>query len=448
MSVLRNIHIGASGLTAANAALSAVSHNVVNATTPGFQRRGVQQSTAAPTLGLGLLAGRGVRVEGFRRMGSDLITRQQVLAEGDLAAATARQDALAPLEPVLDETQLAGPHQAVAAFFDALQQATQDPSDSALRRVVVSRAKGVERSMARTAATFDQTLDGQAEALDARVERLNEVARSLAEVNRNIIAQDAPGDLLDERDRLLKEAGALAGATADIQVDGTANLLLGGHAVVSRADARTVSLTDSFRLAVDAGRGDVEVDAGGEIGGWIDARTTTTALRERLSEAARAFADAINQAHASGYDRNGSPGADLFLYDATDPAGSLTVSAAIDADPDRLAFASDPSAHAGDGGNLDALTAVERQPLVGNATVLEALSTLTGDLASELAAARAETEHGARVLDDLDQIQANLAGVDLDEEAANLLLYQTAYQASAKVVQVNDDLIDTLLEMA
>jgi flagellar hook-associated protein 1 FlgK len=40
-----------------------------------------------------------------------------------------------------------------------------------------------------------------------------------------------------------------------------------------------------------------------------------------------------------------------------------------------------------------------------------------------------------------------VSGVNLDEEAANLLRYQQAYQASGKVMQVASQLFDTLLSL-
>ena len=447
MSVLRNIHIGASGLAAANAGLSATSHNVVNASTPGYQRRIAQQSTAPPASVPYGQAGRGVNVLGFRRMGSDLITNQQIQGEGAYAEASARGSSLAPLEPLLDETQLTGPQAAMTEFFDSLQRATQDPADPALRRSVTTAGANVGKAFERTAKAMDLTLDGQELEMDNRVERMNQLSKELAQVNRDILKNDAPGDLLDQRDRLLKEAGSLVGATASLQPNGTANLLVEGHAVVTNTASRTISLTDDKQIAVDAGKGQVLVDAGGELGGIKHGYEVTLALRESLDTTAQAAADAINAAHAAGFDRNGVSGQPLFSYSAADPAGTLSFDDAFEEDPDLLAFASDPTAEAGDGGNLATLIAVEETGVVGGDTIADALNSLTHTIANEIAVARSDAEHGEMVLDDLDQVQSNLAGVDLDEEAANLMLFQTAYQASAKVVQVNDQLMDTLLEL-
>jgi flagellar hook-associated protein 1 FlgK len=43
--------------------------------------------------------------------------------------------------------------------------------------------------------------------------------------------------------------------------------------------------------------------------------------------------------------------------------------------------------------------------------------------------------------------QQSLSGVNLDEEAANLLRYQQAYQASGKALQIASTLFDTLLSL-
>jgi flagellar hook-associated protein 1 FlgK len=45
------------------------------------------------------------------------------------------------------------------------------------------------------------------------------------------------------------------------------------------------------------------------------------------------------------------------------------------------------------------------------------------------------------------EAQASLSGVNLDEEAANLLRYQQAYQASAKVLEVASRVFDEILSL-
>jgi flagellar hook-associated protein 1 FlgK len=46
------------------------------------------------------------------------------------------------------------------------------------------------------------------------------------------------------------------------------------------------------------------------------------------------------------------------------------------------------------------------------------------------------------------QAQQSIAGVNLDDEAANLLRYQQAYQASGKMMQIATSLFQTLLDIS
>ena len=50
-----------------------------------------------------------------------------------------------------------------------------------------------------------------------------------------------------------------------------------------------------------------------------------------------------------------------------------------------------------------------------------------------------------RLLDQAMAARESVSGVNLDEEAANLIRYQQAYQAAAQVVTVANSLFDTLL---
>jgi flagellar hook-associated protein 1 FlgK len=46
----------------------------------------------------------------------------------------------------------------------------------------------------------------------------------------------------------------------------------------------------------------------------------------------------------------------------------------------------------------------------------------------------------------IEKDRASVAGVNLDEEAAKLLQYQQAYQASGKMLQIAQSIFDSLLQ--
>lgn len=162
-------------------------------------------------------------------------------------------------------------------------------------------------------------------------------------------------------------------------------------------------------------------------------------------------------AGANEFTVSGGPSGTLAYDPSTDANGrsynfpgygdmSFTVSG-VPADGDRLMITDNTNGQ-GDNRNALALAGIAQDGVLegGDATVNEAYGSLVADVASRTNAAQeAESVQGAR-LDAARSRRESVAGVNLDEEAANLMRYQQAYQASARVVTVANELFDTLLQ--
>ena len=100
-------------------------------------------------------------------------------------------------------------------------------------------------------------------------------------------------------------------------------------------------------------------------------------------------------------------------------------------------------------GSVLALAALQTaSTLSGKTTSFQgAYGQLTGSIGNAARqmdiAAQAQTAIAQRA----EEAQQSVSGVNLDEEAANLLRYQQAYQAAAKTIQVATTLFDTLLSL-
>ncbi|MFD0669556.1 flagellar hook-associated protein FlgK [Ramlibacter sp. MAHUQ-53] len=96
--------------------------------------------------------------------------------------------------------------------------------------------------------------------------------------------------------------------------------------------------------------------------------------------------------------------------------------------------------------NRNALALGQLARLAGaNGTFNEAYAGLLADVGNRVQGAREMANVSAAMKDEALARQASAAGVNLDEEAANLLRFQQAYQASAKIIQASQLLFDTLL---
>jgi flagellar hook-associated protein 1 FlgK len=109
-------------------------------------------------------------------------------------------------------------------------------------------------------------------------------------------------------------------------------------------------------------------------------------------------------------------------------------------------FAVQPvTAPGSDNRNALALAGLARQGLVAGATLNEGYAALIGDVGSRVQSGQAAADISGRLQDEAVTRQQAVAGVDLDEEAANLLRFQQAYQAAAKIIQASQSLFESLL---
>ena len=108
-----------------------------------------------------------------------------------------------------------------------------------------------------------------------------------------------------------------------------------------------------------------------------------------------------------------------------------------------LSFA---SAGPADGGQAQ-LLAADRALFSDGATAVDEYASLLGTAAGAANRASLAQEAGALVLSDAQLRREAKAGVNLDEEAADLLRYQQAYQAAARVVSVADTIFQSVLSV-
>jgi flagellar hook-associated protein 1 FlgK len=199
--------------------------------------------------------------------------------------------------------------------------------------------------------------------------------------------------------------------------------------------------------------GEADVTAtlsGGRIGGSLHARDAVIpGYVAQLDQLAFDLATAINGVHATGFDLDGGAGGSFFVPPGgvAGAAAALAVDAAIAADADRIAASA--TGAVGDNQIARALAALRDAPVAAGGTmdVFEAWAELTFVVGSDVAAARASESGHALVRRQLESLRAQTSGVSYDEEAAHLMRYQRAYEASARYFTTIVDTIDALMEM-
>ncbi len=458
MSLLDALSAGRSGLRVASAGLSVVAQNVTNATTEGYSRRTLNSTVADPVRRYGLMLGQGARATGTGRMADQLLDARLTSSLGDQARSKAALDRLSAIESTFEEGAGTDVVSAYEDFFDQLDALRADPSDDAARLETVDAASRLAAAVNRTDDTLRTEMSGIVDEVTARVEDVQASLDAIAGFNARIAASggaDASADYADQAFQLVQDVAETIGATASFGADGQVTLFVGGHAVVSGATARTLSVstdadgTPKVTVSADSGTIDVSDDLGGAAGGLLDAWDVASSVLSKLDDFASTFADAFNAQHAAGYDANGDAGGDFFSYDAGSPAASFAVASDLAEDPSLIAAAGASTAEAGDSDNLQSLVALQDEALFdgGTKTGSRYLSSLASTVGSSVSTASLDAETNEALVDDLSSLRDAVSGVDLDEEAASLLEWQAAYEAASRVISTADSLLGELMDV-
>lgn len=452
MSLLTTIRMGRSALNVASAGVEVVGRNVSNANTDGYHRKELVSTTASPVQRGGLWTGQGVVADSIVRLSDSLLGRRQTDMRGEVAFNQAAYNRLFSIEAAFSEQTGTGIADRLDAFFDAIEAATADPSNFGYRMEIAETADSLSTTIRGSASTLNTMVSDLDAEIGASVASVNSLVAQLATIQSTILANaDTSGqsDLLDQRDAIVAELADTVGMGVRYNSDNTVTLVMGGVAVLSRDQPRELSWTAtsatsfSLTVAADSGFIDVTSEASGEIGGWLAARGHTAGYSSSLNLLAQSLADQINAVQALGFDGYGAPGAPMFSYTAGSEATTLAVQSALLADPRLVACGT--TADAGDSSNLQAMSQIQQNPVVAGMTLAGYLSSLYTTAGYDVTQYETAWDSTSASLDDMNELEASVSGVDLDEEAANLIEWQAAYQAASRVIDASNNLLQELL---
>ncbi len=434
----------------AQAGLLVTAQNVSGATTDGFVRR-TPESLLSTYSAEAARPGQGI--DGFGRNYSAFLQRQLLRQAGESAYTKTLSTSTATLDRMLtDEATAIG--SAMGAFFNAAGSLANEPSNPAYRESLIGSARQLA-SRINTASDVLQTLrEDSARGLEDTLRQANDVMAQIGRVNAQIVNTPTP-DLFDERDRLGMELQRLIGGTSTLENDGSLSHQIGGIMVVEGAGAYRFTngdgteplvvrqpLADSLKLRAPS--------IGSQSGEIVDLFQRQAA---GSSEPERSFID------------RGQAGAFITLMNEELPAwqgmlDDLANKLKVQVDASSITPANKPL-FGFSGGTVSAsrlevqASSADISNASSAATALENLrddlspdvTALTSTIANTLGGWNQEGKLNQTLERSLSDQKASISGVNLDEEAANLVRYQQLYAAASKMVQMGSQMFDTLLSM-
>jgi len=435
--------IGRSGAQAARVALDVTAQNIANASSEGYVRRSARMAEVSSTGGFGRVGDvslSGVRLDAVVR-NADLFRQAEVRRTGaDAARAGAEVAGLENTEAAIEQSRV---YDAVVKFEGSLQQLVGNPTSESLRASVIEEARTMAGSFNIASKALDSAGAGlRFEATDG-IGQINTLAAQLSQVNLRLArASDASSDqtaLLDQRDRLLQQLSNFTDVTTTVAVDNTVSVQIGGSTgplLVQGGTAQTLAMTTATDGTITFNLGGTPVAlVGGSLAGKGQALTKLAAIRTNLDTIAKSVIDTVNAAQTAGVTLNGTAGQAMFSGTT-----AATMSLVLTNGTGIATAPAGAAANSRDATNLNAL----RSALAANDPA-KALDALLFDISGTVAGRKVTRDALQTIANTASVSLQSQAGVDLDQEAVNLVRYQQAFQASGKVMQTAKDIFDTLL---
>ncbi|RLA21188.1 MAG: flagellar hook-associated protein FlgK [Gammaproteobacteria bacterium] len=458
--------VATSGLLAFQRSLTTTSHNIANVNTDGYSRQRVDFGTRpAQATGAGFI-GKGVDVTAINRAYDDFLTLQVRSSTSSHSELNGYYQLASQVDNFI-ANENTGMSAALQDFFNAVQEVADDPTSIPARQVMLSEANILTDRFNALNSRFTALQSQVNKGTEGAVAEINNLAASIADLNAKIVVAygasggNAPNDLLDQRDFLITQLSEKVDVSTVSQQDGAINVFIGnGQTLVMATTAAQLSTqpnaTDPTQLDVMfsiGGAGLVNISqnlTGGELGGTMRFRNEIlTPATTALDDIAAQLATDFNTQHALGWDLNGAAGGNLFTVPPAVTSGYARTMSVLITDPAEIAASGVNTAGGAVGNNQNVLALADLQSaktmLAGTASFHDAYSRIVADVGSKTHAAGVNQAAQKGLLDHAVSARDSLSGVNLDEEAANLLKFQQAYQASAQVISVSNSLFETLL---
>ncbi|MGK5082222.1 flagellar hook-associated protein FlgK [Bdellovibrionota bacterium FG-1] len=461
---------GRSGMMSAKAAIATTGHNIANASNEGYSRQRVLTEAATPGFGPGHhYIGNGSLISRVERINDEYIEKQLRDAGRDLAHMEEKDLMLRQTEDIFNEMNGDGLNRLVSKFFNEFRRLSNDPDNEAVRQAVRESSQAMVNDFRR----IRKELEGVRQHVDARIEgytrEINAYTDQIRDLNIKIKVQETggsvPNDLYDKRDLALKKLGSFMDLnmhkTEDgsyvVEVSGVGPLVAGPEAEkfsVERSQADDQGKTEGsldIKTSASAQGNVTHLIKGGKIGALLDVRDSVlSTVQERLDDLAFSLTNSVNAIHQQGVTRDGFQGVSFFKeLDQQDRAAEFfDLSDAVKNNVNHIAAAAAPDSP-GDNRIAIAISGLQGEKLMnsGRATMDDWYNSIVSDVGVASAKNKFGMNQAQDIATQLGKMRDQISGVSIDEETANLMQFQQAFGASAKVIQVADECLKTVLDL-
>lgn len=460
MSLSSVLNTAQSSLTNTSRQTNVVSRNITNAYNTDYTRRQAVLASTAP----------GARVVSITRAADAALMRQNADALSVWHAQNTLMTGFERLSLSVNGIDNAtSPAMRMGELQTALQTYSASPGDRSLAVNVVNSAGDIVRALGGGTQAIQQLRTDADVEIKQSVDKLNSLLADLEKINTDVITATRLGrdasESLDLRDGIVKQISELVPVTTQLRGDSDMVIFTKDGVTLFETVARKATFEPSPLLLAGqpgkqvyidgvplaAGQGG-DTDASGSIAGLLQ-------LRDSVAPQMQSQLDALANALVEQF-RQGTGDDGLFTW--ADPAGELRASTIVVNDlykTDPTAVRDGTTGTLNPDGNsgftdeitrlMDAFDADRTFAADGGIEGATTLSTYASASISWLENLRqlssTATEKKSATLARTSEALSNKTGVNIDDELAKLLELEQSYAASAKLMQVANDMLSTLM---
>ena len=449
------LQLGKRTLQANQYAQNVVGNNIANVNTPGYTRQRVRLTPGTSVDSPYGKIGSGVNIEGIERMRDNFTDQIFRNSSSNLNRWETTDLILQRTDAAFTEEDGSGIGSMIDRFFNSWYDLSNDPESKQARVAVREAGLSLSSTMNRMAHYVrDQRVDANAQ-VESVVGRINGLISKIADLNAKIpgvkdFSITRSSELMDQRDRLIDDLSQLV----DVRVSdsgkiglnvyiGSINVVSGGNALeieMNSDDSNGVPVTEltvlgSFPLKV----------TNGELAGLIELRDEILpAYSNDLDRLAQGIVEQVNTYHSAGYAADGSTGINFFDNQFI-TGESMRLSSDIINNVDNIA----PAAQDAAGDNTQALliAGLKDTPTMDGSSIRDFYGQIINQVGEDGYLARVNVQNYEIMQSQASLQRDAMIGISLDEEMVEMIKYEQAYQAAARVINTADTMIETLLSL-
>ena len=448
------LEIGKRAMLTHQYSLQTIGHNIANVDTPGYTRQRVRISATYPEDSMKGPIGTGVTVQDIEQIRDLFLGQQYREANKSLGQWTYKEKTLSQIESLFNEPQENALGDQLNNFWDSWSELSTNSDSTNNRSMILAQANLLVtgfHQLSRQLSELRQSIDQDLQNVTSEINGLtNQISELNALIKSSELGSSKANDLRDARDLLIDELSNIIDVKTVEKGNGEDIVYMGSMVIVDGSDAfqigtKTENIKGKATSRLVWQGTDVELtNLNGQLKGLLESRDQKIPeFLDQLNDLAQSLVQQVNTIHSAGYGADGSTGVNFFDPNFTD-AATIRINSEIESDVNRIVASTGP-----DGDNLVALAISDlrnqRIAADNTMTINDFYNSLVGKLGIDTQEAKSFTNNYELLVAQVDNARQSVQGVSLDEEMTNMIKFQHAYDAAARVITTMDEALDLVI---